>query len=638
MYGLRLLACGGRTAYVYVRWSPVVDDAGRVEREDAYGLSRGEVRDGRTWGYYLTDSSRRNVQALVEDGAVEDTHLIDRAEFVVLSPADGPYARGPTWLAHTLDALALVLAALAAVAVAAAVSGYLWLPAFLKAPQAAASWLFAEPGRAVPAAVHWIRSLPSAESAGRNATVLVFATACILRLVLSLVNQEANDDHMGIVRAIAFEGRVPGLADDWEGFQPKLYHWTVALLLRLLNPASALTQVRIANLVNCAAAIATLLVVWRGLRRSQLSTSAVLLTFSLVALNPALIGINSQATNDTFVILFATVSFYYGIAFFRSMSWWPLAGMTGAAILAGLSKGTGLVVVVAHVCTLGALLIRRTGSPSPPRGRVLAAMALLVASFVPSVAVFGPYLDNYRTAGSPFASNLKPAPLPHFWEETTAYRAGIRSIAAGFLTFRFIDMLERPALMNSALHDRNDPTNYHVTGYPLHQTSLWSQLYGHLHFVHFDNWPQTWRTKSEIVRGIGRIALVLGLAPTAVLLLGMLGEGVRSLAHLVGRGRPRRDASELMLPIAAFGYLAFSIALALRLRDFGIMKVIYIFPGLLAFSWCFARGYERLLPHLARTSSALPTLFRAGVGALCVVYVLDSVTLIDGLLRQLIDT
>jgi hypothetical protein len=172
----------------------------------------------------------------------------------------------------------------------------------------------------------------------------------------------------------------------------------------------------------------------------------------------------------------------------------------------------------------------------------------------------------------------------------------------------------------------------------LHQTSLWSQLYGHLHFVHYANWPQTWRTDSVAVRWIGRTALVLGLAPTAVLLLGLLGESWRSLPHLVARARPRLSAGELLFPTAALGHLAFSIAISMRIRDFSSMKAIYVFPGLLAFLWCFARGYERLLPRMARASSALPTLFGAGVGALCLVYVLDIVTLIDGLLQQLMDS
>src|SRR2546422_4368236 len=38
---------------------------------------------------------------------------------------------------------------------------------------------------------------------------------------------------------------------------------------------------------------------------------------------------------------------------------------------------------------------------------------------------------------------------------------------------RLVDLLEHPVISND------------VEGYPLHRTSLWSQLYGRAHFVHF---------------------------------------------------------------------------------------------------------------------------------------------------------
>ena len=346
---------------------------------------------------------------------------------------------------------------------------------------------------------------------------MVFVTGCALRIILSYLNQQANDDHMWIIRTIAFEDWVPGLKDDWQGYQPKLYHWTVALLLRLVAPwvpDSGDVQIRIANLVNCAAAIALLLVARSWLRRSSLPTPTVLLTFGLLVLNPRLVGIGSQATNDTFVILFGTLSLFWGVRFFDAMSWRALFGMSGFAALAMLSKGNGLVVLLAHVCVFTAVLVRRTSHTAWPRVRLATAALLFVGVVISAAASFGPYLDNYRDGGSPFAQNMKAPPLPHFFEKTTAYRPGIRSVADGIMTFRLGDMLREPALMNYSLHDPDDPTNYDATGYPLHQTSLWSQLYGRLHFVHFDRWPRTWQSDSEIVHWIGRAALVLGLVPT----------------------------------------------------------------------------------------------------------------------------
>lgn len=80
--GLRIIY-DTRPAYVNVRWAPSVDDEGQQRLEQRYGLITGEFRENRTWGYYLTDLSRTNIEALVRDPMVEDTHHLDRQEFRV---------------------------------------------------------------------------------------------------------------------------------------------------------------------------------------------------------------------------------------------------------------------------------------------------------------------------------------------------------------------------------------------------------------------------------------------------------------------------------------------------------------------------------------------------------------------------
>jgi hypothetical protein len=67
-----------RPAYVNVRWAPSVDDTARQRLEQQYGLTRGEFREQRTWGYYLTNQSRANIEAMVRDPQVEDTFHINR--------------------------------------------------------------------------------------------------------------------------------------------------------------------------------------------------------------------------------------------------------------------------------------------------------------------------------------------------------------------------------------------------------------------------------------------------------------------------------------------------------------------------------------------------------------------------------
>ena len=67
-----------RRYFVNIRWSGSVDDSTRRSREAQYHLAEGVRRDGTTWRYDLQDRSASNVQRLLSDAAVEDTHGIDR--------------------------------------------------------------------------------------------------------------------------------------------------------------------------------------------------------------------------------------------------------------------------------------------------------------------------------------------------------------------------------------------------------------------------------------------------------------------------------------------------------------------------------------------------------------------------------
>jgi FkbM family methyltransferase len=74
---------GDRPVYIHVRWAPSVDEPARERLEQRFGLAQGEWKEGRTWGYSLTSLSRANIQALVQDPAVEDTTNIHRTRFRV---------------------------------------------------------------------------------------------------------------------------------------------------------------------------------------------------------------------------------------------------------------------------------------------------------------------------------------------------------------------------------------------------------------------------------------------------------------------------------------------------------------------------------------------------------------------------
>jgi hypothetical protein len=94
---LMALTRGAENVEVNVRWKPASDDERRA-RESKYRLTSGTAVEGTTWRYHLQDVSRENIESLVRDPLVEDTHGIDRATFDV--------ARGPLRFESQLDTLA----------------------------------------------------------------------------------------------------------------------------------------------------------------------------------------------------------------------------------------------------------------------------------------------------------------------------------------------------------------------------------------------------------------------------------------------------------------------------------------------------------------------------------------------------
>ena len=106
LYSALQLTFGDRPVYVHVRWAPGVDAAARQQLEQQYRLLLPELREGRTFGYALTDRSRVNVRSLVLDPSVEDTAQIHRTKFRVGYFAPRlPYVTSRPWIPTGLEVL-----------------------------------------------------------------------------------------------------------------------------------------------------------------------------------------------------------------------------------------------------------------------------------------------------------------------------------------------------------------------------------------------------------------------------------------------------------------------------------------------------------------------------------------------------
>lgn len=442
-----------------------------------------------------------------------------------------------------------------------------------------------------------------------HATVLkgILWLAILLRLAGVVLNTEANDDHLTVIKVMAYQHRIPADDEFWQAYQPKLYHGTVAAVFRALPPLGNSVLVRVGQAISCAAGIATLLILLSVLRSAPVPQRVQQLTFALTALNPKMIATSIEVTNDAFVILFATIAFSAGWRFFRSPDRRQFLLMTLGAALAGVSKGNGLAVSMA----LGGCFLAALCWPPAPRPRLLAYGALFVLFVGISVSIGGQYWSRYRSTGNPFTINEAYMPPPHFLEETFVRRPGVTSVVNSFMTFRLVGMLQDPQITNDAAI------------YPPHRTSFWSAVYGSMHSIHYDYFPPSWQTHNAAVRMLLRAIFLLALLPTAALVLGVWSAVATPLRKLL-QPPHRPSPEELLIGFGAAGYLAFLLTFAYHERDFGSMKPIYVFPGVLPFMLCAAGGFERLRTgkraHLGRWAMASGTL-------LCVAYVLDEAAL-----------
>jgi len=371
------------------------------------------------------------------------------------------------------------------------------------------------------------------------------------------------------------------------------------------------------------------------MREVDLCPKVRFLSFSLLALNPALIGINAQATNDSFTILFGTMALYFGYRFFQQLRPLDFMAMSLATILASLSKGNGIVVFIAIVVMFGVAFYVSLKEGYARRPMAIYT-ALFVASYLCVVATFGPYWQYYRQYGSPFVTNAAPVPLPYFFQKSvvTGRRSGVTSVMDSLFTFRILDMVRNPITVNEG------------EDYPLHRTSVWSQLYGRTHFAHFDDWPRSWQVPREnaslwgrrfrlLVINVGRIIFVAALLPTILIFVGLIRQTWQAMAFFVRWRCSEKPKDGWLLLIAVLGYTAFIAAYSLRIRDFSVMKPIFIFPAAFGFMMLFARECERLYAFCIRKRS-LQAPIDAIFASLLFLYAVDVIALITALSKPLV--
>ena len=441
----------------------------------------------------------------------------------------------------------------------------------------------------------------------------------LLRVGLVWYNRQSNDNHMQVVQLMLASARLPQLKDCWECFQPKMFHFTVTKVVQVLG----LTRLSInglslvAEIINLLAGLVTVAIAWALIVRLPVKNKWLrLLAFGLVALNPALIGINSQATNDTFAILFSTLAIYCTYVFLQHKRLTPfLLAILFTAL--GIASKTNVWVTAIAIGI--ALFIQAFSQPGRMMKSAVHAIVFLIA--VPALSVLNPltqYVANYQAYGKPVLMNINTLPLPPL-TGISKYndRGGILSIKDGFFTFKFANLLEHPRI------------EYDHDNYPPNRTSFWTMLYGSANSASFSNFPPSWSTTGKegflLTRGI----FCLAILPAFLLLIGGFIETFGWL-----KGIFKRDDTVLqktgygLFALAFIGYIAFAILYALLYQTFLVLKAIFIFPALLAFPVLFLRAAEPSYAFLSKRAKWSITILNVDMIALMILYIIDIVMVI----------
>ncbi len=410
----------------------------------------------------------------------------------------------------------------------------------------------------------------------------VFLTALILRVLLGLVNREANDNHYEVVKLI-LEGRTGlTMADCHECFHPKLFYYLCAAMVHMLGLTTEPSRIVAGQLLNAGAGMVTLGFVFMALKATQIPEKWQLWAFALIALNPRLIAINGQLSNDTFAILFATGAIFFTVRLLQT----PSIGMSVLPQLllsaAVMTKGTTWVVAIAMVIVF---LVRALIEESKERSRLFAGMYVVTAlNALVSIQLAGYDFDHYDV----YANMGRGQPL-HVWEKTTVGRPGVQSIVDGYLTFRIVSLLRDPQITNGIPIEQQ------------HRTSVWTQLYARANFAQFEQHPPSWLTTDSNVLMVARCSIVLGLLPLVFLLVGLACGGLRSMLAWRSWGVPEQsNYASLFCSLVCFGYIAFIIKFTADYRDFAAVKLIYMLPGVLPFAVALAEGMQWTVDRLSR--------------------------------------
>lgn len=413
--------------------------------------------------------------------------------------------------------------------------------------------------------------------------LIAFFICLVPRVILTAINKTANDDHIAPILLWNEKGVYPTAKDCWECFQPPFYYGVVKSVAQI---SGATTEDELRTLfqwMNFVFGLGCLLLIFIFQFRSPLSFKWNLSLALFWGLNPKLIAISIQATNDIPVIVLGMVFTLLLLKWVGNKSNVLFAFILLTVLLASILKGNGLVLFFVLLVVLLFLFATKQISFS-----ALSLKTVLLLALIPAIAFLGGYYGKYKNYGNPFLTNLPVAPAPNFFTPDTAqgFRKGVTTVWDSFFSFKIKSLVEQPYNVN----DLSD-------NYPTHRTSFFTQLYGQFSNASFERAPPSWSVVDKTAMNFMRANYLLQLP---LLLLFLFGIFV-VLKQVV----KERSPHEFIHIALFFIYLSFVARYAYNIRDFANMKLIFLFPALISMIYFLQKGVAQLKSGVLNNSALI---------------------------------
>jgi tetratricopeptide (TPR) repeat protein len=458
--------------------------------------------------------------------------------------------------------------------------------------------------------VRGARSIPIGGSlAWLGAALLALGTAARLHNAWSAPVLAGYDafGHFTYVWFVAETGRIPLPTQGWSFFHPPFYYACMAGLWNALDGADPAFRLKTGKVLLAALGLVHSFVAWRIVRRRPWKSPAACWAAALLNLlvpvhlytagflgNEALGGVLGSLA---ILVLVGLIEAPGDPA--RSRARIARAALLGILLgLAMLTKTSAAAVVAGCFAAIAtSALVRREVASGVQAGGVALVVMLVVC---------GPwYARNVEVYGTPFQLS-RSAMLVRFVEDNQpqATRRWADYVTFDPMIFRRPVWPRDQSPLSGGGGERDFGRSV--------RESVWTGIYANTWFDGFGGWVLPPVVESEAARRAGQLLMLLGIAPTLLVIAGFAG----ALARL-RRGPP--DDTQIAFLWITTAMLALLLLHTKNAPIAAAVKPSYLAPASVAFAFWLAEGIrllEKRRPSLAR--AAVSACAAAGIASLAV--------------------